>query len=236
MNKAQYKYKGNYENSTHSESTKISIAVLGMVMIMADETFYRILFLGLYALFFSVRGYYRFVRPKRVEQETKVIERKEFGIAEIVMSVGIIGYFAGIILYLLNIPWFEFIQISGYPEIIRWFGVAFVLASVPLLGWIHKILDRQYSPCLQIKKSHSLITEGPYSRARHPMYTVLSMFSFGGAIVTANFLIIVFALLIIFPFPYVAKKEEQMLLDTFGDEYAEYIKRTGKFFPRIRKT
>lgn len=203
---------------------------------MTDETFYRILFVGFYALFFSVRGYYRFVRPKRVEQETTVTERKEFGIAEKVITFAILGYFAGIILYLLNMTWFAFVQIPGYPELIRWFGVALALASVPLLGWIHKILDRQYSPCLQIRKSHSLITEGPYSKVRHPMYTVLNMFSFGGALVTANFLIIGFAVLLIPPFHYVAKKEEQMLLDTFGDEYSEYIKRTGRFFPRIRKT
>jgi len=209
-----------------------------LVKIMADETFYRILFVALCALFFSVRGYYRFVRPKRVESETEVIERKNFGMAEKVISFAIIGYFAGIILYLLNflnIPWLILLQIPGYPELIRWVGVALALASVPLLGWIHKFLDRQYSACLQIKESHSLITEGPYSRVRHPMYTVLNMFSFGVALVTANFLVIGFALLLIPPFHFVVIKEEQMLLDTFGDEYTEYMKRTGSFFPRILK-
>jgi len=204
-----------------------------LVKIIMEEFFYRILFVALYAVFFSVRGYYRFVRPKRVEPETIVTERKEFGIAEKTLSVAILGYFGAIILYLLNIPWLALIQIQMYPELVRWIGVALALASVPLLGWIHKILDRQYSPCLQIKKSHSLITEGPYSRVRHPMYTVLSMFAFGSALVTANYLIIGFAILLIIPFPYVAKKEEKMLLDTFGDEYSEYIKRTGRFFPRI---
>ncbi|TFH07828.1 MAG: isoprenylcysteine carboxylmethyltransferase family protein [Candidatus Thorarchaeota archaeon] len=206
-----------------------------LVKIMADETFYRILFVALYALFFSVRGYYRFVKPKRVEQETIVTERKEFGIAEGVITFSILGYFGATILYLLNLSWFAFTQIPAYLELVRWIGVALALASVPLLGWIHKILDRQYSACLQIKQSHSLITEGPYSRVRHPMYTILNMFSFGVALVTANFLVIGFALLLLLPFPFVAKKEEQMLLDTFGDEYSEYIKRTGRFFPRIRK-
>ncbi len=207
------------------------------VKIMADETFYRLLFVALVALFFSVRGYYRFVRPKRVESETTITERKEFGTAEKAISFAIIGYFAGIILYLLNflnIPWLVLFQIPAYPELVRWIGVALALASVPLLGWIHRTLDRQYSACLQIKESHSLITEGPYSRVRHPMYPVLNMFSFGVALVTANFLIIGFALLLIPPFHFVVKKEEQMLLDTFGDEYSEYMKRTGRFFPRIR--
>jgi protein-S-isoprenylcysteine O-methyltransferase Ste14 len=201
---------------------------------MADETFYRILFVGLYALFLSVRGYYRFVRPKRTGEETVVTEKKEFGITEGFITLAILGFFGTTILYLLNSDWFAFTQIPAYPEFVRWIGVVLVLANVLLLGWIHQVLDRQYSPCLQIKESHNLITEGPYSKVRHPMYTVLSMFSLGVALVTANFLIIGFALLIFPPFFFVAKKEEKMLLETFGDEYSEYMERTGRFFPRIR--
>ncbi|MFW9893895.1 MAG: methyltransferase [Candidatus Thorarchaeota archaeon] len=202
---------------------------------MADETFYRILFVALYALFFSVRGYYRFVKPKHEEADT-IEERKDFGIPEVAITIAVIGTFVSIILYLLNLDWFGWSQIPTYPEAIRWIGVAIVLVDIPLLGWIHRTLDRQYSACLQIKESHLLITEGPYSRVRHPMYTVLSMFSIGMGLVTANFLIIGFALMLIPSFPFVARKEEKMLLETFGDEYSKYMQRTGRFFPKIRKT
>lgn len=202
---------------------------------MADETFYKILFVALYALFFSVRGYYRFVKPNRDETET-IEERKEFGKAEAVISFAILGNYGTIILYFLNLPWFAWSQISAYPEFIRWIGVLLTLSSIPLLGWIHKTLDRQYSACLQIKESHLLITEGPYARVRHPMYTVLNMFSLGISLVTANILIIGFALLLIVTFPFVVRKEEQMLLDTFGEQYTEYMQRTGRFFPFFKKT
>lgn len=205
-----------------------------MVNEMADELFYRILFIVLYAFFFSVRGYYRFVKPKRQKPDV-VDERKPFGKAEAVMSFAILGYFASVILYLLNQPWFTWTQIPYYPEFIRWIGVLLAFTSTPLLWWIHKTLDRQYSACLQIKKGHLLITAGPYARVRHPMYTVLNMFSFGVSLLTANFLMISFSILILVQFPFVARKEEQMLLETFGDEYSEYMKKTGRFFPRIRK-
>jgi protein-S-isoprenylcysteine O-methyltransferase Ste14 len=201
---------------------------------MVDETFYRILFVALYALFFGVRGYYRFAKPKR-QEPAEVKERKEFGKAEVVVSVAILGYLGSIVLYLLNQPWFAWSQISDYPEFARWIGFLLALVSVPFLWWIHKTLDRQYSPCLQIKESHLLITDGPYANVRHPMYTVLNTFSFGVSLLTANLLIIGFAVLIILPFPFIARKEEQMLLDTFGEEYSEYMKRTGRFFPRIKK-
>ncbi len=201
---------------------------------MADEMFYRVLFVLLYALFFSVRGYYRFVKPQRAEPDV-VEERKKFGIAEGVISFAILGYFASIILYLLNLPWFAWSQIPAFPEFIRWIGVVLTLVSVPFLWWIHKTLDRQYSPCLQIKESHRLITDGPYASVRHPMYTVFNSFSFGVSLLTANFFILGFAVILIIPFPFVAQKEEHMLLEKFGDEYAEYMKRTGRFLPRIRK-
>ena len=200
---------------------------------MADETLYRLLFVGLYAFFLSIRGYYRFFKPRRSEPDD-VEERKEFGKAEVAMSFVILSYFASIILYLFDLPWFYWTQIVGYPEILRWIGTGLAFASVPFLGWIHRTLDRQYSACLQIKESHMLIKEGPYSRVRHPMYTVLSSFSFGVSLVTANFLMIGLAILVLFCFPFVAKKEEQMLLDTFGDEYAEYMEQTGGFFPKFR--
>ena len=67
------------------------------------------------------------------------------------------------------------------------------------------------------------------------MYTVLIAFSFGMSLLTANFLIIGFAILLMVPFPFVARKEEQMMLETFGDDYSDYMKRTGRFLPQMRK-
>jgi len=202
---------------------------------MADESFYRILFVALYALFASVRVYYRFVRLKRTGPEKAAKERRPFGKAEAVISIAIVGYFGSIILYMLNLSLFAWTQIPDYPEFGRWFGVFVALTNIPLLAWIHRTLGRQYSPCLQIRESHSLIMVGPYARVRHPMYTVLTGFSLGMALVTANSLVICFAILLIIPFPFVARKEEQMLLETFGDKYREYMEQTGRFFPRISR-
>ncbi len=202
---------------------------------MADEAFYRILFVALYALFFSVRGYYRFVKPKLAEPEKAEMERKALGKAEAAISFAVLGYFGSIILYMLNLSWFAWTQIASYPESVRWVGALVALANIPLLAWIHRTLGRQYSACLRIKESHSLITVGPYARVRHPMYTVLNGFSLGISLVTANFLIVCFAILLIITFPFVARKEEQMMLQAFGDEYREYMERSGRFFPKISR-
>jgi protein-S-isoprenylcysteine O-methyltransferase Ste14 len=200
---------------------------------MADEAFYRILYVALYALFFSVRGYYRFVKPRLAEPDGAAKERKALGKAGAVLGFAILGYFGSIVLYMLDLSWSAWTQIPSYPDSLRWIGALVALANIPLLAWIHRTLDRQYSACLRIKESHSLITVGPYARVRHPMYTVLNAFSLGISLVTADLLIIGFAMLIIIPFPFVARKEEQMLLQAFGVEYREYMKRSGRFFPKI---
>ncbi len=202
---------------------------------MADAILYRLLFIAVYLLFFSVRGYYRFVKPRRSGPED-VEDRKRFGVAEAAMSFAILGYFASVILYLLGLSFFSWSQIAAYPDLLRWTGVALALANVPLLGWIHSTLDRQYSACLQIKEGHMLIQSGPYAKVRHPMYTVLNGFSLGVSLLTANIVVIGFAVLVLLPFPFVARKEEKMMLETFGDEYARYMDETGRFFPPLRKS
>ncbi|MGY5861223.1 MAG: isoprenylcysteine carboxylmethyltransferase family protein [Candidatus Thorarchaeota archaeon] len=202
---------------------------------MADDLIYRALFVGIYALFFGVRGYYRFVKPKRnqTDQDESEPERKKFGIAESAISIFILGFLFSTILYIIGSPWIDWPQIPSYSIWLRLLGILLALASIPLLAWIHRTLDRQYSACLQIKSGHQLISTGPYARVRHPMYTVFSLFSVGIALLTGNLLIITFSLMLMFSFPWIAKKEEQMMIETFGDEYREYMTRTGRFFPKI---
>jgi protein-S-isoprenylcysteine O-methyltransferase Ste14 len=67
------------------------------------------------------------------------------------------------------------------------------------------------------------------------MYTIFILFTLSTMLISANLLVTVFATIVIIVFLPVSKKEEQMLLDRFGDEYRDYMKRTGRFFPRLRQ-
>ncbi|UCH03610.1 MAG: isoprenylcysteine carboxylmethyltransferase family protein [Candidatus Thorarchaeota archaeon] len=202
---------------------------------MADELVFRVWFIALYVLFVIPRVYYRFVRPRRDDVDAEVAEREAFGVVQAAMTIVILGFLVSSVLYLIGLPWMDWFQIAQYSVWLRSVGAVIALIMPLLLAWIHRELDRQYSAILEIKKDHRLITTGPYEKVRHPMYTVLTLFSLGISMVTGNALIILFAVLLMIGFPFWVRIEEEKMIETFGDEYIEYMKRTGRFLPRLSK-
>jgi protein-S-isoprenylcysteine O-methyltransferase Ste14 len=118
------------------------------------------------------------------------------------------------------------------PVWLRWVGVALGIGSIGLFAWTHATLGRLWSPCLQLRASHQVITAGPYARIRHPMYTAIVSWMLSLGLIAANWIPFVFATLSALNFLLRIRGEEQMMLDQFGDEYREYMKRTGKLLPR----
>lgn len=196
---------------------------------MDDELLFRFLFIAIYAVFFGVRIRHR-VKSIRREPERR---QKLDNWASKTLIIAILGYFGSIVLYLLDVTWISWSRLT-MPPWLRWLGAIGAASSILLVAWTHRALGRQYSAELAIQKDHALVTTGPYARTRHPMYTALSMFSFSMAVTTSNLLVLFFAILVILPFPWIVRAEEQVLLETFGEEYREYMRRTGRFFPRIR--
>jgi len=197
---------------------------------MDDETLFRILFIVIYIVFAGIRIPYRAKSAGR-EPEKKVRNSKW---VELLMTIGILGYFTTLILWVLFIP-IPLVPQILLPFWVRWTGIILAVVMVPYLLWIHRTLGKQYAAELAIQSGHSVISVGPYSRVRHPMYTVFIVFSIALAFTTSDLLIIFFAFLLSIPFPWVARQEEQMLIEQFGDEYLQYMERTGRFFPKLRR-
>lgn len=78
-----------------------------------------------------------------------------------------------------------------------------------------------------------LITDGPFARVRHPIYgyQILLMLASLGVVPTPPMLVIalVHAVLMVTK----ARNEERFLHATHGADYAAYVARTGRFFPRL---
>ncbi|MFX0068000.1 MAG: isoprenylcysteine carboxylmethyltransferase family protein [Promethearchaeota archaeon] len=203
---------------------------------MSEDLLFRILLILLFGIFAGIRIYYRTRSSAPAQKGAKQREgiNKIGGWAGIALSVGIIGMLISIILYLLAPAWFLWSQLP-LPPMVRAIGVLIVISSLPILIWTHRTLGKYYSAVLELKEKHTLVTSGPYSRIRHPMYTVFITFTISIALISANLIVIIFSIVVIVQFPSLAEQEEQMLLSLFGDEYSDYMRQTNRFFPLKRR-
>ena len=134
--------------------------------------------------------------------------------------------------YVLNPSWMK-IFILPFPESIL-YGITLIgFIGIAFLIWVHIYLGKEWSAALQIKEGHQLITSGPYSKIRHPMYTALFSVYLCFALVSMNLLIILFTILAITSLALRVSKEEEVLISEFGDRYRNYMEHTGRYFPKF---
>jgi protein-S-isoprenylcysteine O-methyltransferase Ste14 len=140
---------------------------------------------------------------------------------------------------LVPLLWFQGGSLESFafpaPPWLRWAGFGLGLASVGLFVWTHSVLGRYWSPYLQLRPGHRLIADGPYARIRHPMYSAIVGWMISLGLVAANWIPFVFATLSALNFMLRIQGEEKMMLQQFGDEYREYMNRTGRFLPAPSK-
>ena len=85
--------------------------------------------------------------------------------------------------------------------------------------------------------SHKLFRRGPasgglYLWIRHPQYLALGIAGLGLAILWPRFLTIVLWTAMVGLYTLLARDEERRMANQFGDQYREYMVRTGMFLPR----
>jgi protein-S-isoprenylcysteine O-methyltransferase Ste14 len=141
--------------------------------------------------------------------------------------VGIImpGWVYGTVLN-LSFQGAEYLQVLSLP---------LLLISVVLTGWSARALGQFMDTHIQVLQKHELVTRGPYSRIRHPAYTGGMIFFLASTLLYLNAIMLI-ALLAAWAIVYKRAVLEEKLLaseDGFGQEYRDYMKRTGRFLPRL---
>ena len=111
--------------------------------------------------------------------------------------------------------------------------VRFPLAAVFFIGGYLLIRSSHKIVFGEERETPVVIKEGPFSRIRHPMYTGILLMYIGGLAYSMSIVALpVFAAAVLF-YVFIAGYEGKLLEKKFGDEYREYKKGTGLFFPRI---
>jgi len=120
------------------------------------------------------------------------------------------------------------------PALVPWFGAVTMAAALWLFWRSHADLGQNWSVSLEIREGHQLVTQGVYRYIRHPMYASIWLWGIAQAMLLQTWLagwsvLPVFAAMYFLRTP----REEQMMCDTFGDQYREYMRRTGRVVPRL---
>ncbi len=150
------------------------------------------------------------------------------------LRVGMFFYMlAAVALYAIYPAWLGSLAIS-LPDWACWLGVAIGILSLGLLIWVHAVLGRHWNTNLRLQEGHRLVTTGPYRRVRHPMYSALIGVFSGLALIAANWLMVPLLLGSAYALVRRVGKEEAMMIAVFGDEYRDYMRRSGRFLPPLK--
>lgn len=128
-------------------------------------------------------------------------------------------------LYAIDSPWIGEFSVP-LPGWLRWTGFILGLASLVLWAWAQAALGKEWSPQLQLRRKHRLVDSGPYARVRHPIYAAMFGWGLGVALLTANWVFVVFVVVMVLFLLARVPEEEQMMIGKFGEEYKQYAKKT----------
>ena len=117
---------------------------------------------------------------------------------------------------------------SPYVNIV---GGAILVAGLIVHSYCHKVHRQGHE---QTEAITSIVTTGIYASVRHPMYTSLFLIYFGLALVWGIVWMLVPAALWSIITVAIAVKEEHLLLQRFGSEYEEYLRKVPyRFIPHL---
>lgn len=113
-------------------------------------------------------------------------------------------------------------------------GVLLLAGAVFVFWRAHADLGLNWSPSLEIREKHELITRGIYGVMRHPMYASQWLWVIAQPLLLQNWIAGFLNLLVFIPFYFLrVKAEEKMMMETFGDQYQTYMQRVGSVIPRF---
>jgi len=188
----------------------------------------RIILLAGFILFVPVGIYFR-LRSRTDES----LDRLQEG-WPILLGLRLLAllFFAGLIAFLINpslMAWASF-QLPGWA---RWCGVLLGAGAVALVIWTFLTLGHNLTDTVVTRRDATLVTNGPYRWVRHPFYLAFALAVIANTLITANAFLAIAGIAAFLMIVARTSIEEHKLIERFGDDYVSYMRRTGRFLPRI---
>ena len=195
-----------------------------------NDTLFRILAIVIFITTSSISIYYR-RKADRVSGEKISLKEEGFPLTVTLRLLGLV-FWLSVLAYMINPSWMAWSRVA-LPEWARWTGVGFGVLGALMAYWVFSHLGNNVTPTVVTRENATLVTSGPYRWVRHPLY-VMGLIAYTGFALIAENAFIAAAALVGFVFLAIRlQKEEANLIHRFGDSYREYMRRTGKFFPKL---
>jgi protein-S-isoprenylcysteine O-methyltransferase Ste14 len=202
---------------------------------MTTETVFRWVFLVLLLMLIAMRVYFM-IRVRRsggrIMPDEGAIQREGGGGFFLLRVAAFVALMIFLLMYFLGAGWIDTFSFP-LPAWLRWTGFGLGVVSLIFWTWTQVALDTQWSAQLQLTGGHHIVTTGPYARIRHPLYSGMIGWCAALSLLTANWIFVVVALLSIAGVLKRVPKEEQMMIEAFGNEYRAYMGRTDRYLPKL---
>ena len=197
-----------------------------------NENIFRILAALILFTGVGISSYFR----RKADRDTgeKISRRVDGSVMMNLIRIGGLLLWFSPLIYLINPSWMAWSKI-GLPDWARWLGVGVGILCVFGIYWLFSSIGSGITPTSGTRKEHKLVTSGPYRWVRHPLYTVGSSLFLAFGMIADNWFIAALGILAFIGMAIRTPKEEANLIEKFGDEYREYMKRTGRYFPKFSK-
>jgi protein-S-isoprenylcysteine O-methyltransferase Ste14 len=189
------------------------------------------IFTAIYFVAIAIEMTIRAPLNKKRKQEN-MSERRVTTQEKILLGLLFLSMFFVPILYAAT-DWLDFANYT-LPPWAGWLGVLLLAGSILVFWRAHADLGLNWSPSLEIRQKHELITRGIYGVIRHPMYASQWLWVFAQPLLLQNWITGFLNLLVFIPFYFLrVRAEEQLMLETFGDQYLSYSHKVGAVLPKF---
>lgn len=189
------------------------------------------IFTAIYFIALVIEMIIRAPLNKKRKQE-KMSERRITNQEMTLLSLLLIGGLIAPIIYATT-SWLDFANYT-LPMWAGLLGVVITIAALFVFWRAHADLGLNWSPTLEIREKHELITRGIYGMIRHPMYASQWLLAIATPLLLQNWIAGFLNLLVFIPFYLLrVKAEEQLMIERFGDQYRTYIQKVGAVFPKL---
>jgi protein-S-isoprenylcysteine O-methyltransferase Ste14 len=187
-----------------------------------------VFFVG-WTLYLWIRGVFA-RRSKQIEKVVRRTDSQEKTLLALVIPISTLLP----LLYLFT-PWLGFADYH-LPGFVPWCGAAVMVAALWLFWRSHADLGLNWSVTLELRKDHQLVTQGVYRLIRHPMYAAIWLWGIAQGLLLENWLAGWSSAAVFAPMYFLrTPREEALMCEFFGHEYREYMRQTGRLFPRLWK-